>query len=538
MKNYKPEKITSIPKDDGYVFKAWNNVKESTKRFLKVAVLASGLMAVQCADEATPYVEVNVPEQKTPIVKVVNDNEEPKFKFCPGTSKIDFSKEDKTATMDMGNFMKLENDVIAYLEDIINTNNEKSKAVLKLWYAGRDNAKEAVVGVGDSITVVNPDGVEQVLECCSVIAGYTLTAKKAVFASDKSLQLIKEDVTPIKSTCEFPSTAINLSANGMLHIGESLPLDNGRRLMLKDILATANPEETQVVVNIVDKDGVLLKEASLGLSCIHEVSVNGQVYKIYVEEVGLGYTLGNRWAKLGIVSSVDSCWPTQELSAETSTYKMGYMGTDNEQYIENVWASIGSAQGTNCGGNRLLVEHASSFKYAIPFSDVHLRKRVMYLDSEMILSKADDKSVELVTEKKYQLLHISDQLDLGDGNLLLVKDLVPASGNRADAAVLEIVNSTGESIAKGVVSVDEGVARIGEYMVRVWEVAPGYTLAEKWASISVIDKYTVIRDSGGKSEYSGNSNGWDYWTTSSIETKDDALKGWKISFTYKQGKSQ
>lgn len=158
------------------------------------------------------------------------------------------------------------------------------------------------------------------------------------------------------------------------------------------------------------------------------------------------------------------------------------------------------------------------------------RVKVKYLGEEWIISDMEQPNggsgssayeggkIKLAKESAYSpKLQIGESLDLGDGNTLMLGDLKPASGQQTnDLAIFSVKNSAGEEIANKVVSAGattEIQAGDNTYRVRVYQVAPGYTLTEKWAEVAVFSNELTL-ESGKKID-------------------DEANKKWKVKLVWK-----
>lgn len=108
-------------------------------------------------------------------------------------------------------------------------------------------------------------------------------------------------------------------------------------------------------------------------------------------------------------------------------------------------------------------------------------------------------SIKLAKEDAYSpKLQIGEDLPLGDGNKLVLGDLKPASGGQEnDIAIFSVLNAAGEEIASKTVAAGattEITAGSSTYRVRVYQVAPGYTLTEKWAEVAVFSNELLLEN--------------------------------------------
>jgi len=154
------------------------------------------------------------------------------------------------------------------------------------------------------------------------------------------------------------------------------------------------------------------------------------------------------------------------------------------------------------------------------------RMKIMFLGEEWILSEMkpanngaapatneeiNGGSIKLAKESAYSpKLQIGESLDLGDGYKLLLGDLKPASGGQdSDFAIFSILNAAEEEVANQVISQEDGAVEItagsNTYRVRVYQVAPGYTLTEKWAEVAVFANELELEDGETLSE----NDDWD-----------------------------
>ncbi|MGC8923817.1 MAG: S-layer protein [Candidatus Micrarchaeia archaeon] len=133
------------------------------------------------------------------------------------------------------------------------------------------------------------------------------------------------------------------------------------------------------------------------------------------------------------------------------------------------------------------------------------RVKIMYLGKEWIISKMENPTttsggkIKLAEESAYSpKLQIGDTLDLTGGYKLKLGDLKPASGGQPnDLAIFSVLNSAGEEVANQVVaagSTTEIQADGNTFKVRVYQVAPGYTLTEKWAEVAVFKNELTLED--------------------------------------------
>ncbi|GEM_PF-7032122 len=91
----------------------------------------------------------------------------------------------------------------------------------------------------------------------------------------------------------------------------------------------------------------------------------------------------------------------------------------------------GGASGDKCVYEKVLRREESTFKYPIPLGAYSDRPMVEYLGRRMILSKADARSVELLTESVYsQKLGLGETLDVNDGNKLEIKEVGSPHGHK------------------------------------------------------------------------------------------------------------
>ena len=147
------------------------------------------------------------------------------------------------------------------------------------------------------------------------------------------------------------------------------------------------------------------------------------------------------------------------------------------------------------------------------------RVKVKFLGEEWIISEMDsdtegDNSIKIAKESAYSpKLQIGEDLDLGDGNKLVLGDLKPASGGQEnDIAIFSVLNAAGEEIASKTVSAGattEITAGSHTYRVRVYQVAPGYTLTEKWAEVAVFASELELEDGEDLSENDEYPDNWE-----------------------------
>ncbi|MCX8206107.1 MAG: S-layer protein, partial [Candidatus Micrarchaeota archaeon] len=155
------------------------------------------------------------------------------------------------------------------------------------------------------------------------------------------------------------------------------------------------------------------------------------------------------------------------------------------------------------------------------------RVKVKFLGDEWIISGMDveDDTVKLAKESAYSpKLQIGESLDLGDGNKLVLGDLKPASGGQtADIAIFSVKDASGKEIASKTVAqgaTTEIQAGTKSYRVRVYQVAPGYTLTEKWAEVAVFADELELIDGD---ELEGNEDAWEVaieWSDKDANTGD------------------
>ncbi len=162
------------------------------------------------------------------------------------------------------------------------------------------------------------------------------------------------------------------------------------------------------------------------------------------------------------------------------------------------WAYCNPLNTTNANDDKMTPNH---------------RVKIMYLGEEWVVSDMSGMpavgvgdtmggKIKLAKESAYSpKLQIGESLDLGDGNKLVLGDLKPASGGQPkDLAIFSIKNAAGEEIANKVVAQGDTTeinAGSNTYRVRVYQAAPGYTLAEKWAEVAVFANELTL-ESGQK----------------------------------------
>ncbi|MCX8200265.1 MAG: S-layer protein [Candidatus Micrarchaeota archaeon] len=163
--------------------------------------------------------------------------------------------------------------------------------------------------------------------------------------------------------------------------------------------------------------------------------------------------------------------------------------------------------GDSQGGDWAYCKNPSHASYNLDKATENHRVKIMYLGEEWVVSEMSDYpstagaggKIKLAKESAYSpKLQIGESLDLGDGNKLVLGDLKPASGGQPnDLAIFSIKNSAGEEIANKVVaqgSTTEIAAGGNTYRVRVYQAAPGYTLAEKWAEVAVFSNEITLEN--------------------------------------------
>ncbi|MEM4332007.1 MAG: S-layer protein [Candidatus Micrarchaeia archaeon] len=164
--------------------------------------------------------------------------------------------------------------------------------------------------------------------------------------------------------------------------------------------------------------------------------------------------------------------------------------------------------GDSVGGDWAYCKNSAHPNYNLDKATENHRVKVMYLGEEWVVSEMSDYptpptttagKIKLAKESAYSpKLQIGESLDLGDGNKLVLGDLKPASGGQpTDLAIFSIKNSAGEEIANKVVAqgaTTEIAAGGNTYRVRVYQAAPGYTLAEKWAEVAVFSNEITLEN--------------------------------------------
>jgi len=145
---------------------------------------------------------------------------------------------------------------------------------------------------------------------------------------------------------------------------------------------------------------------------------------------------------------------------------------------------------------------ATSANYRL---DSH-RVKIKFLGQEWIISDMEVDtvaetfdSITLAKESAYSpKLQIGEDLDLGDGNKLVLGDLKPASGQQlGDSAIFSVLNAAGEEIASQAIEKGDTIdvqAGANTYKIKVYQVAPGYTLTEKWAEVAVYANELELKD--------------------------------------------
>lgn len=164
--------------------------------------------------------------------------------------------------------------------------------------------------------------------------------------------------------------------------------------------------------------------------------------------------------------------------------------------------------GNSQGGNWAYCKNSSNSNNDIDKATENHRVKIMYLGEEWVVSEMSGYptgagrggKIKLAKESAYSpKLQIGESLDLGDGNKLVLGDLKPASGSQVnDLAIFSIKNAAGEEIANKVVAAGattEIAAGGNTYRVRVYQAAPGYTLAEKWAEVAVFANEIALENS-------------------------------------------
>ncbi len=459
-------------------------------------------------------------------------------KYCGDPKVIDFGTTTNSGKLEMAKFVMLENNVIATIVDLT----ADGKAMLDVWYEDyskpwqENRAKKQTIQVsaGEQVETINPSGEKQVLEFCAVNNGYTLAEKSVNVASDKKLKFFDGSETSILSICEIPDDAVKLSAMSTAYINSSIQLGDGNKIVVQDIVfpgETIGNDLPKVLVSFVDANGKEIATGALSTNdtCYRTISAGGKEYHVRVYEIGGGQPKNWRYTKIGVISGVDTCWLSSNMEIDAPTEYT--MEDGNVQKLVNTWSDVKdeSVDGKSCADKKLLKQHDCSFNEPIPLGAYKDRKIVKYLDHDLILSRSDENSVELVTEAAYSpMLSIGESLDIGDGtgNRLVIGDLVTATDKRAAAAVIAIKNLAGEEIASGTVDMEEGTIKVGYYLIRVYDVASGYTLAEKWASIGIINNLVTMRT--GERKDLGNSSGWDRYANFKVKTSNGALDGWVI----------
>jgi uncharacterized Zn ribbon protein len=466
-----------------------------------------------------------------------------KTKYCPDKSKVDFAEEKgnvvtlKATDSKNYSYAAMDNGIIVsvggYNSDT-NTYNATDGKVTLVLKQDDLNLKLVELNEGDQISVTSSSGNSSALEVCSVITDSQFAKVLVTVASDKDFKQIC-DMSVHASTyytirnCSIPESAINMAQSGTLYAGDGkgLTMQDGNIILLKDAFIDKATGEAKMIVQITDKDGKILTEKDLSVSadCFNDIAVGSTTYKIYANAINF---IGcQAWVYLGVVSSIDKCWIGDYMPLDEAEYPFGTLD-GNSEHLATSWRQVGSEDSSLCADQKLVVKHEATFKYAIPLGTYSDRQKVMYLDHELILSMADENRVELLEESIHGVLNQGESLPLDNGTRIVLDDLVPANGQRADAAALSVLDANGNVLAKGEVAVNDGVAQIGNsnIYVRVYEAAPGYTFGTKWANIAVVKNVVNIRN--GETQENGPSSGWDRTITTTVKTSNGGLEGWVL----------